>query len=48
MKIIETIKSWSVQKKVFSGLASATIVAGIVYGVIKVNDYIQTKKSTKK
>jgi hypothetical protein len=48
MKIIETIKGWSVQKRVFVGLASATIITGVTYGVIKVKDYISSRKSKKK
>jgi hypothetical protein len=48
MKMIENIKGWSVQKKIFAGLASATIITGATYGVIKLADYVSSQKSKKK
>jgi len=48
MKIVGIIKSWSVQKKVFAGLASATIITGVTYGIIKVVNYVSSKPKKKK
>jgi hypothetical protein len=44
MEIINTIKNWSIQKKVFVSLAGVTIIIGTTYGIIKVNDYIVSRK----
>lgn len=45
--IIENIKGWPVQKKVFYGLAAATILTGLIYSGIKLSDFIKTQKSRK-
>lgn len=47
-KIIDNIKSWSTQKKVFAGLASATIIIGVTYGAIKVKDITSRMPDKKK
>ncbi len=48
IKIIDTVKGWSTQKKVFSGLASLTVITGVTYGVIKLSNYISSKPKKNK
>lgn len=45
--MIENIKIWSTQKKVFYGLAGATLLSGLIYGVMKIKIYSESKKNKK-
>lgn len=48
MKLVDNIKGWSNQKKIFAILASATIIIGAAYGGMKLKDYVSSKPDNKK
>lgn len=44
---MEDMQLWSVQKKVFYGLAAAAVASGLIYGGVRLSNYIASKKSKK-
>jgi hypothetical protein len=44
---MEDIQLWSVQKRVFYGLAATAVVSGLIYGGIRLSSYMASQKSKK-
>lgn len=45
---MEDIRLWSVQKRVFYGLAAAAVASGLIYGGVRLSNYAASQKSKKK